>query len=230
MHADCVACLQAAFDCDIDVATRLYQEGARLPELSSLIHHMASQQLPTETEVHPAYPCASPALYPAYPYTSPARQSARVLATLPVAAVGVSSWGVATSWVLQATAIYGVEGLRRGSAEGQGATAAIMEVHVWPVHICGLCTCGPDGAGRESSQLWRRCRCRSGVGVDVGVAQVLMSEWQQLPDLGSTLKSVCMVADAEFSETKVLWDAHRHVVRTSWCCAWMNHRAARGPP
>ena len=57
----------------------------------------------------------------------------------------------------QATAIYVIEGLRTGSPEGRGATAALMRV------------------ARE--------------------------HWHDVPDLNATLRSVCMVADAEFSET-----------------------------
>jgi len=100
------ALLEAAFDCDIDVATRLYKSGAKLPELFPLIHDMHTRALPTETE---------------------------------------------------ATAIYVIEGLRAESDVGKGATAALMRV------------------------------CRE--------------KWFDLPDLSATLKSVCMVADAEFSET-----------------------------
>jgi len=101
-----LALLDAAFDCDIDTAMRLYQQGAALPELWMLILELHKRQLPTESE---------------------------------------------------ATAIYVIEGLRNQSSEGQGATAALM--------------------------------------------QIARTNWDELPDLGSTLKSICMVADAEFSET-----------------------------
>ena len=121
--------LQAAFDCDIDVATRLHASGAQLPGLFPLMLDMHARRLPTETE-------ASSATYAPH---------ASVRPTSP--------------WLRrrQATAIYVIEGLRTGSPEGRGATAALMRV------------------ARE--------------------------HWHDVPDLNATLRSVCMVADAEFSET-----------------------------
>eukprot|EP00656_Telonema_subtile_P051901 TRINITY_DN7091_c0_g1_i6.p1 TRINITY_DN7091_c0_g1~~TRINITY_DN7091_c0_g1_i6.p1 ORF type:complete len:688 (+),score=232.56 TRINITY_DN7091_c0_g1_i6:92-2155(+) len=72
-----MALLEAAFDCDIDVAARLHSSGAQLPELSSLVLDLQSRSIPAEME---------------------------------------------------ATAVYVIEGLRSGSAEGEGATCALLEV------------------------------------------------------------------------------------------------------
>jgi len=100
-----MALLEAAFDCDIDVATRLHNSGAQLPELADLVVDLQQRQIPAEME---------------------------------------------------ATAVYVIEGLRSGSPEGEGATCALLEV----LHQC----------------------------------------WDQIPRLGSTVRAVCMVSDAEFCE------------------------------
>ena len=73
---------------------------------------------------------------------------------------------------MEATAVYVIEGLRSGSPEGEGATCALLEVSL--AHFQHL--------------------------VPHPVSQVLHQCWDQIPRLGSTVRAVCMVSDAEFCE------------------------------